>query len=193
MTILHQRDTVAGLVARVARLRAEADALEALGAAERDATPPDGGWSVGQVLDHLAISNEEYLVLIRQLLERGRAMPQAPGHATWKPRLVAGFLWRSLAKEGNRLPAPKQIRPRAAPPADALARYQASLAGFDALLPTTTELPWNALVGRSPLSKLVRPNLGDALMTVVVHCERHHRQIARVRAALGGAATGKPN
>jgi hypothetical protein len=192
MTILHQRDTVAGLVARVARLRAEADALETLGAAEREATPPGGGWSVGQVLDHLAISNEEYLVLIRRLMERGSAMPPAPGHATWKPRLVAGFLWRSLAKEGNRLPAPKQIRPRSAP-ADALARYQASLSGFDALLPATTELPWNALVGRSPLSTLVRPNLGDALMTVVVHCERHHRQIARVRAALGGAATGKPN
>jgi hypothetical protein len=185
MTILHQRDTVAGLVARIDRLRAEAAALESLEAAERDAIPPGGGWSVGQVVEHLAISNEDYLPLLRELVERGRALPPASPTTTWKPRLLAGLLWRSLEKEGNRFRAPTQIRPAASAPADALPRYRASLEELDALLPATGDLPWNRLVGHSPISRWVRPNLGDALMTVVVHCERHHRQIARVRAATG--------
>ena len=46
-------------------------------------------------------------------------------------------------------------------------------------------------MGHSPISRWVRPNLGDALMTVVVHCERHHRQIARVRAATGALKSSR--
>ncbi len=192
MTILHQRDTVAALVRCVERLRAEAAALEHLDAAARDAAPLDGGWSVGQVLDHLAIANAEYLPVLRDLVTRGRALPAAAPGATWKPRLLAGFLWRSLEREGNTLPSPRQIRPRPTAPPDALQRYRDSLAQLAELLPAAATLPWNALVGRSPLSRVVRPNLGDALMTLVVHCERHHRQIDRVRRAVaGGEGKGK--
>ena len=34
----------------------------------------------------------------------------------------------------------------------------------------------------SPVSKLIRINLGDALLILVVHSQRHLQQIARVRA-----------
>lgn len=180
-----QQDTVADLAARLDRLRAEAGALDAVSLAERNAVPPAGGWSIAQVVEHLAVTNALYLPLIAGLIEKGRAMPRVAGTTTWKPRLIAGLLWKSLAKEGNRFPAQPAIKPGPTPEPGVLARYQAGLDECAALLPQAAELPWNRLVGRSPLAGFVRPNLGDAFMTVVVHSERHHRQVARVRAALG--------
>ena len=185
MPTFRQHDTVADLAQRIDRLRGEAKELEQLSPEAWNAPPPRGGWSVGQVVEHLAVSNEDYLPLLRSLIERGTPHARVAEHAEWKPRLVAGFLWRSLAKEDNRLPAPARIRPSAVVPTDALPRYLRTLDECAALLPQAAPLPWNVLVGRSPLSSLVRPNLGDVLMTIVTHAERHHRQIRRIQNGRG--------
>lgn len=139
--------------------------------------PPDGGWSIAQVIEHLIISDSLYLPELREVVAKGK-----PGSAEWKPTMTGGFIIRSLQPTSTRrTPAPRVFRP-AEPRADVvdaciqvkeeLANLMAGAKGVD--------LRRNKL--HSPVSKLIRINLGDAFMILTVHTQRHLQQIARVRA-----------
>jgi len=75
-----------------------------------DWSPPDGGWGVGQVLEHLCVANDSYLGRLRSKLARApRLLPGAD--PVWRPSLMGGWLARSLAPGSRRLPAPRIYRP----------------------------------------------------------------------------------
>jgi hypothetical protein len=139
--------------------------------------PPDGGWSIAQVIEHLIISDSLYLPELREVIANGK-----PGTAEWKPTMTGGFIIRALQPTSTRrTPAPRVFRP-AEPRADvvdACIRVKEELAG---LMESAkgVDLLRNKL--HSPVSKLIRINLGDAFMILTVHTQRHLQQIARVRA-----------
>ena len=59
-----------------------------------DWSPPDGGWGVGQVLEHLCVANDSYLGRLRSKLARApRLLPGAD--PVWRPSLMGGWLARS--------------------------------------------------------------------------------------------------
>lgn len=159
------------------RLRA---LVEPLSTAQLRWNPAPGAWSVGQVLEHLTVSADGYLPRLRALLERAPAR-RGPD-AAWKPTFVGGLLLRSLAPSSTRrVPAPRAWRVVAEPPVDAPARYLAAHGELRGLLRQAGDS--GADVARlriaSPVSRLLRLNVGDALATLVVHAERHLGQIER--------------
>jgi hypothetical protein len=148
--------------------------------------PPNGGWSVGEVLEHLCISSEAYGPLILDVLRRGRPDAGAPLRE-WRPTFFGKFLVRSLAAP-RKLPAPKKVRPGPSPRGGIVEHFLAQQLGFASRMDDAAGYDWNALTLRSPLvPKLVRPlatlNLGDAFSVEVVHAERHTKQMERVIAA----------
>jgi hypothetical protein len=167
----------------------EVNATLAALAAELDAerlawTPPEGGWGVGAVLEHLCIANDSYLVRVRgigALLESPDAPRAAPGE-TWAPSLIGGLLARSL-ESPRKLRAPRIYRP---PPAardgvlDAFLERQGELL---ASLDVAEALSWRRVRFGSPVTSLVRLNLGDAFSILVTHTRRHAGQIGRIRAS----------
>lgn len=148
--------------------------------------PPDGGWSVGEVLEHLRVSSEAYGPLLLDVLRRARPDAAAPLRE-WRPTFFGGFLARSLAAP-RKLPAPKKIRPGPSPRGGVVEQFLAQQLGLASRLDDAAGYDWNALTLRSPLvPALVRPlatmNLGDAFSVEVVHAERHAKQMERVIAA----------
>jgi hypothetical protein len=149
--------------------------------------PPDGGWSVGEVLEHLCVASEAYGPPILDALRRARPDAAAPLR-DWKPTFFGGFLTRSLAAS-RKLPAPKTIRPGPSPRGGIVEHFLAQHLALASRIDDAAGYDWNALTLRSPLvPKLVRPlatmNLGDAFSLEVVHAERHTKQMERVIAAI---------
>jgi uncharacterized damage-inducible protein DinB len=149
-------------------------------------TPAPGAWGAGQVLEHLTVSARAYLPRLDALLADA---PRRHGaDATWRASFVGGFLLRALAPSSTRrVPAPRAWKVAAEPPADAATRYLATHAEVRALLRRAAETRADVTRARlaSPVSPLLRMNVGDALATLVVHTERHLGQIERVRGTPG--------
>lgn len=137
-----------------------------------------GGWSAGEVLEHLVVANDSYLQLIVPLVARGD--PRRTSSTTWRPSLMGRFLAASL-RAPRKLPAPKVYRP-STPRPGVLEALHAQHAELRSLIAAADPLEWRRIRLSSPISALIRLNLGDAFVISVVHTERHLGQLERVLA-----------
>jgi hypothetical protein len=178
-------ELAAGLRARTEAADARLRALEGLDAEALAWGPPGGGWSVGQVLEHLVVTADSYLHRLPYLLERSaehRGSPATP----WKPSLLGKWLAKSLEPGAHAIPAPRIYRPGAEPRAGVLAELLERQARTLELMDAAAGLEWRKVRMGSPVTPLIRLNLGDVLTVLVVHLERHLGQIDRVLAARRG-------
>src|SRR5690242_14247737 len=85
-----------------------------LNASKLNEHPEPGGWSVGQVLEHLCRADELYALPMAQLLSRTR--PDA-GAATreWKSSIVGGLIASSLINPKPIKRGPRAFRPGPTP------------------------------------------------------------------------------
>ena len=144
--------------------------------------PPDGGWSVGHVLEHLCVTAELYESPIRSLLERARP-DAAAALRPWKPTLIGRFTVNMFERPAK-MPAPKRMVPAAIPRAGVVESFLAHQDKLTRLLDDSTGFDWRRLRMRSPVLPLpIQFNLGDVFFILVVHAERHARQMDRVVAA----------
>src|SRR5262245_53667062 len=145
--------------------------------------PPDGGWSVAQVFEHLCVANLSYLDgplpgAIAKAKARGRS------EKPWKPSLTGGWLTRILVEGARSVPAPKPYRVGPEPRAGVVDDFLRSVARSRALLFDVDG--YDLGVGfASPVTPLIRLNIGDAFRVLVVHCHRHLAQVERTRRAVG--------
>lgn len=149
--------------------------------------PPDRGWSVGQVLEHLCVTVELYEAPLQAMLRTARVDAAAPLRE-WTPTLFGRLLVGSLAAP-RKLPTPKSMAPSPTPRPAVLEAYLGMHAALVTRIDHTATFDWRVLRMSSPavpglLRPLARLNLGDVLSVFVVHAERHARQIARVVATI---------
>jgi hypothetical protein len=145
--------------------------------------PPDGGWSVAQVFEHLCLSTEAYLdgplpPAVEEAVRRGS------WSGAWRPSLVGGWLTRALMEGARPMPAPRRFRAVAEPRANVVDEFLARMRRVGELLRRADG--HDLRVGlTSPVSPLIRMNLGDAFRVLVVHAHRHLAQAERTRRAVG--------
>jgi hypothetical protein len=156
--------------------------------ADLDATamswqPPDGGWSVAQVLEHLVISNTLYFGPMQSLIQEADATdgPVRP----WKPSFMGGLLIRALVPTAQRrIRTSRKLEPGPDVGPDVVNRFLGTMRELTDLLWNAQGIDMRKLRMTSPVSPLVRRlNLGDAFVILVVHCQRHMLQIERVVAS----------
>ena len=147
--------------------------------------PPDGGWSVGHVLEHLCVTAELYEPPIRALL-RGARPDAAASLREWKPTVIGGFSVRMFERP-TKLPTPKSMAPTASPRGGVLEAMLGHLSTQARLLDEASTYDWRRLRMASPALPLGLKlfNLGDVFSILVVHAERHTRQMERVVASIG--------
>lgn len=186
-TVTREQDMIGQLLDEVENIRARARRLTApLTPTQLAWLPPNGGWSVGQVLEHLLISDQSYLVPMRALIERARAGASSQSPAAWRPTLAGRFLIRSLGPRGTRkLPAPKIYRPGPVARADVVGAYLRNIDEIEALLRTSRGLDLGRLRMASPVSRLIRVHVGDGFSIIAVHAQRHLGQIERIQTSVG--------
>jgi hypothetical protein len=144
----------------------------------RRPTPP--GWSVGEVLQHLCVTDELYRKPLLALVNRARPDAGAPARE-WKPTLGGNFLARML-ENPRKMKAPRGIRPGPTPQPGVVEDFLARDRRMTDLMDQAASLDWRALHLWSPLTPvpILRLNLGDVFRIHVVHVRRHLAQMERV-------------
>ena len=170
-------ERVRDIRASIAELRSEVSPLAYL---QLGWQPPEGGWSVAQVIEHLIITDQSYVDRLDRLLAH---KPAQPSHEVWQPSLIGGFLVRSQLPDSKRkLRTPSRWRPGPQPRAHPLEEYITLRERLIELVQKADGHDLRRTKLSSPASRFVRLNLGDAIMTLVVHTQRHLKQIARIKA-----------
>jgi hypothetical protein len=143
----------------------------------RDTAPPGGGWSAYQILEHVTLANEQYLVSLATLADVVRCGPESaqPWRGTWMGRMLARALTQPLRQR-----APAAIAPGRAPRADVAAALRATHTTLRALVSAAAGRDWRHGRMRSPLASWVRLSFGDACLIMLRHGERHAGQLERL-------------
>jgi hypothetical protein len=145
--------------------------------------PPEGGWSIAQVFEHLCRANLDYLDgPLATAIEKSRA--RGPSEKPWRPSLAGGWLAGALVEGTKPVPTMKPWRVTGEPRPNVV---DAFLATVERLRAAMLQADGHDLgVGfSSPVAPLIRINLGDAFRVLVVHCHRHLAQVERTRRAVG--------
>ena len=170
------RDALAALRTRVAQT------VLPLTPAVRSRTPASGGWSVDQIIEHLAITNALYAASMRSAM--ASAHGASSGNGEWTPSWIGGMLRNSVAPSAQRkLKSPRRSKPGPQPSPLVLERFVEGIDELVALAEQAEALDLKRVRFASPLLGIIRLNLGDGFAICVAHVERHANQIARTIAA----------
>ncbi len=174
------------------QLRAEATAtreklapvLRSLPVAKLSEHPEPNGWSIGQVLEHLLVTDELYDAPLSRLMAKARPDAGAP-FREWKSSFIGGMIAESLIKP-KALKGPKAFTPRESPRNGVVEALLGREMKFIEVMDAAATLDWRALRIGSPALPRWAPkmNLGDGFRIHTVHLTRHARQIERLAGKL---------
>lgn len=139
--------------------------------------PSPKAWSIGECYEHIIMAADLYYGVI------GRALDEAEGPVegnipAWKPRLGGRFLMKGLTSR-RRLKTLKIFKPLEVRQ-DVVHDFVRAQNELIALLRRADGYDLNKIRFRSPATRLVRLNLGDAFVILALHAQRHLRQAQRV-------------
>ena len=139
--------------------------------------PPDGGWSIAQVVEHLILTDEPYVTRLPALLAK------APrGGAPYKPSLLGNFIISAVRpQQARKTKAFKGFQPGPEPRANAIADYIRIRERLADIMEQSKGLDLNRVKMKSPVMGLIRYNVGDAYVILTQHTMRHLQQIDRVK------------
>ena len=143
--------------------------------AELDWRPPDDGWSASQIFEHLCIANDSYLKELHRLVPDSRT-GFGMANTDWKPSLAGKLLVHSM-EAPRKLSAPKIWKPGPTPRPNVISEFLRRQAELEDLIQRSLAYDWRKLTLASPVSMLIRMNIGDAFTVLVRHEQRHLRQI----------------
>jgi hypothetical protein len=150
--------------------------------------PSWGGWSVGEIFEHLCVTDGLYEAPLRALLiaERERATPRLS--PAWRPTIWGRLLLWSLNPANTRKSqAPPAFRITTAPRERVVDAWLAQVETTRVLMHQADGLDLRRLKLSSPAARLIRLNAGDAFAVLAVHAARHMGQIRRTIADVMGS------
>ncbi len=143
--------------------------------------PAAGGWSACECIEHLHITTELYAPRVRALIAQHGKPGSRPDDPVVRPGwFAAWFIRQASPANPRRLPAPKAFRvePGAAGVAS-FERFAASQRTLGELIHQARGRPLNNSKLATPVSRLIRFTLGEALLLLVTHQQRHIAQADR--------------
>lgn len=141
--------------------------------------PAPGTWGVGHILEHLVVTNDAYLKVMRGLIYARDAAHCENGSAGWEPT-VSGWLLVSWMRSKWRIKTKRSLGVRT-PRDNVLAAFLERQNTQVTFLRAAAALEWKKVRLASPVNPVWRLNLGDAFMVLTVHAQRHIKQMERVR------------
>jgi hypothetical protein len=140
--------------------------------------PPDGGWSIAQVFEHLILTDQPYVAIMSELLKNAKR-----GGSEYRPTMLGNFIINAVSPEATRkVRARPGFQPAPEPRANVVKDYLAIREEIVRLVERSKGVDLNRSKMKSPVMSLIRYNLGDAIMILARHTQRHLQQINRVRA-----------
>ena len=140
-----------------------------------------GSWSIGQRFEHLVLAADSYFGRIRgRIFDAHAPHVLAETPVEWEPSLMGWMMVKRL-RSPRPLPAPRTFMPADTPRPEVVNAFIQRQATLTYLLRASGALYWNKVRATSPVSPLIRINLGDAFSILIVHAQRHVGQMAQLR------------
>ena len=161
---------------------AEIDALRRELTQEQLGWRPRGDqWSIGQIMDHLVLTDRPALEPISKLVAT------APrGDAPWKPTIMGRLILMAVEpKTRRKTKAKKGFLPAEQPAGEVIEEYLEVRQRLLELLSQSAGADLNRVKTDYPIRTPFRYNLGDAFLILIRHTERHLQQIHRLRGLPG--------
>lgn len=141
-----------------------------------EAPQPDGGWSIGDIVEHVAIVDEGMAKICAKLLRKVEA-DRAEGDGTIVT--TDEFYHKLVGIAGIKMEAPGMVQPsRKVALEESITRLDANRSTFDALKPLFKQ--FDAAGATFPHPYLGELNAGEWLMLAGGHAQRHLDQIRRL-------------
>jgi hypothetical protein len=148
--------------------------------------PALGAWSVAECLLHLLETDRRYLERTETAIERGRAAGKTAQGPFRYGRFGRWFLTQLEPPPKRRLPAPRIFRPARREAGPAVVReLDASLGRLLDVMRAAGGLDLARIRVATPVSPLLRLQLGIVLQALPAHTDRHLGQIERILARPG--------
>jgi len=141
-------------------------------------------WSVGQCLNHLVRSNEEFYPELDSLAAGAR---KNTFWQTWSPLSgIAGmFLVNTLKKDGQKVKTNQKMTPPSDIANNIVDEFAAHQSEFIEKIRSTENANWHRTVLTSPFVKIMTYRMDVGLQALIEHEKRHVRQAKRVTAMDG--------
>ncbi len=141
--------------------------------------PPDGGWSVGQCLEHLIKTSEIYSEDFRSIADGTRA---TSFWENWSPlsSFFGRFLTSYMDKDEKKVKTTERFVPPSEIEANIVDRFEASQQELISLIDSTSNADWDRTKLTSSFQGFVTYSLADAFRIIAAHQRRHIRQAERV-------------
>jgi hypothetical protein len=141
--------------------------------------PAPDSWSIGQCLDHLIRSNEEFFPELDKLAAGTRKNTL---WQTWSPLsgIAGAFLVSTLRKDGQKVKTNVKMTPPSDVEPDIVARFQRHQSELMEKLRAASVANWSKVVLTSPFVKIMTYRIDKGLEAVIEHERRHIRQAKRV-------------
>jgi len=170
-------DVLAALDQSRERLRA---AVERVPSLQRDHRPSTERWSVAGVVEHLALVEERFTVLIGDKLERARAA--GLGREDGSPALLSTEMRTRLVDRSERRQAPDPTHPTGLDCSAAWQRAEAARAAFRRLITGADGLALGTVVHEHP--RFGALNVYQWAGFLAAHETRHTEQIREISGTL---------
>ena len=148
------------------------------GKAQLEWTPPEGGWGVGKILEHLIASAEVNYDVLPAVIQKARQSGKLDQDAAWKRSMMGNWLINSLERPRNvktfKRFDPQQVGDRVV---ERMLEAQSRVAGF---IRDADGLDLNKVRMKSPVLGLIRYNLADCFAILVVHNDRHLNRAEKI-------------
>jgi hypothetical protein len=147
--------------------------------------PAPGQWSIGQCLEHLAVSNEVYGAAIASALPGAPADPVDEITLGWFSRYFIREFAAPVEKPKVKKKAPRKIKPIPDVDTNILKRFLDTNTQTKALVERAQGVDVNRVRFKNPFVFWIRFTVGAGLEILSKHEQRHLRQAERVKNAPG--------
>ena len=147
--------------------------------------PAEKSWSVGQCLDHIVKTNEQFYPEFERLASGNR---KNSFWENWSPFSGMGgrFLINAVSEDSKKAKAPsKSIVPPSEIESDIVAQFTEQISAVNKKVKACSGVDLKKTVVTSPFLAVFTYKFDDALTVLVEHSKRHIRQAKRVMEADG--------
>lgn len=147
--------------------------------------PASDRWSVAEVFDHLHVTGEQYAQRMNDALESTIAQGWKAEDQPYRPTLMGRFFVRALGGK-MKVKAPKGFQPaQAEGDLHTLEEYVSQQRELQAFMERADGYSISRARFASPVTRLMRFNIGDGIRMMVIHQQRHLRQALAVMEEAG--------
>ncbi len=145
-------------------------------------------WTIGEILDHLVIFNGSYFPIIEKAIHATKDKPEfADVGENYMHTLTGNMMIKTVRPENrNRSSAPKLFHPyKTIYDYSITDKFEAQLTGLIRFMGASKGLNLALVRAYSPAIKILKFNLGDCYVMMVLHTKRHIEQMMRLAANTG--------